>query len=250
MIELLFQPENILLLFIVIILIRTTLFFALEYFFTAHSFNRREVIVSDVVTMLVYLLIIYPSAQYVSNLVGVQGNMFNALAELPLALRFFLYLLVGDFLHYWIHRLMHMRALWRIHMWHHSPTHMSFMSGIRASFLDSTFVNLAFIFAWPILGIVNYELMIGILIFSLLLNDWMHLNIKLRLQFLEKIIITPRYHHIHHSVDVSHQNKNLAALFPLWDKLFGTYVDPDSVKGKLVFGVDTKVPQARLAVGV
>jgi sterol desaturase/sphingolipid hydroxylase (fatty acid hydroxylase superfamily) len=43
---------------------------------------------------------------------------------------------------------------------------------------------------------------------------------------------------------------NLATLFTVWDRLFGTYVDPDSVKGELSFGIGEEVPPLRLVLGV
>jgi sterol desaturase/sphingolipid hydroxylase (fatty acid hydroxylase superfamily) len=36
----------------------------------------------------------------------------------------------------------------------------------------------------------------------------------------------------------------------MWDRLFGTYVNPDEVKEPLSFGIGEKVPLVRLALGV
>jgi sterol desaturase/sphingolipid hydroxylase (fatty acid hydroxylase superfamily) len=43
---------------------------------------------------------------------------------------------------------------------------------------------------------------------------------------------------------------NLAALFTVWDRLFGTYVDPETVKEELSFGIGEEVPPLRLVLGV
>ena len=43
---------------------------------------------------------------------------------------------------------------------------------------------------------------------------------------------------------------NLAALFTVWDRLFGTYVNPDNVKEPLSFGIGEEVPAGRLVLGV
>jgi sterol desaturase/sphingolipid hydroxylase (fatty acid hydroxylase superfamily) len=37
----------------------------------------------------------------------------------------------------------------------------------------------------------------------------------------------PRWHRLHHSIDVEHMNCNFAAFFPVIDLLFGTYRAPD-----------------------
>lgn len=60
--------------------------------------------------------------------------------------------------------------------------------------------------------------------------------------------------HVHfgaHSENPAHYRSNLAALFPIWDHLFGTFVDPETVSPKdLVFGIGETVPSLRLAIGV
>jgi sterol desaturase/sphingolipid hydroxylase (fatty acid hydroxylase superfamily) len=201
--------------------------------------------------MAFYTALLFPLAQYISTAIGIEGTFLSPLSELPFFLRLALYLIVGDFLHYWIHRAMHHPYLWRIHRWHHSPDHVSWMMGYRASVFDTAFVNLGFIFAWPILGDVSAMTRIMLLVvFSLLLNDWMHLNIRLRIRFLEKIILMPRYHHIHHSNNKHLYTKNLSALLPIWDKLFGTYVDPDSVEKNMTFGLDERISTTRLIIGL
>lgn len=247
---LLIAPEKILLLFSIIFLIRFLLWTTLEHFFRMHTFNRCEVFLSDLTTMFFYMIVIFPLAQYSSNLIGIEGSFLSFLADLPLILRIILFFIIADFLHYWVHRLMHQTYLWRIHRWHHSLDHMSWMGGFRATVFDATLVNLAFIFAWPILGNISYTMIIFILLCNLLINDWMHLNVNFRLSFLEKIIITPRYHHVHHSNEKKHYMKNLSAIFPIWDKLFGTYVDPDTVDKKLMFGLDKKIKTPRLIIGL
>ncbi|MBK8742853.1 MAG: hypothetical protein IPM02_26780 [Betaproteobacteria bacterium] len=37
---------------------------------------------------------------------------------------------------------------------------------------------------------------------------------------------SPAAHRIHHSIEQPHRDRNFAALFPVWDVLFGTYVRP------------------------
>lgn len=242
---------TLLLLFLVIFAIRFTVFTLLERYYSAHPFNFKKVVVADLVSMAFYTAILFPLAQYFSTSIGIAGTFLSPLSELPFALRLIVYLIVGDFLHYWIHKAMHHPYLWRIHRWHHSPDHMSWMAGYRASVFDTAFVNLGFIFAWPILGDISTTTRIALLVvFSLLLNDWMHLNIRLRIRFLEKLIIMPRYHHIHHSTNVHHYTKNLSALFPIWDKLFGTYVDPDTVPKHMTFGLTEKISTPRLIIGL
>ncbi|MBL8512917.1 MAG: sterol desaturase family protein, partial [Betaproteobacteria bacterium] len=52
----------------------------------------------------------------------------------------------------------------------------------------------------------------------------------LRVSFgsLTGVFAGPQYHRIHHSILHQHLNKNFAAMFPVWDRLFGTQYLPAS----------------------
>ena len=41
--------------------------------------------------------------------------------------------------------------------------------------------------------------------------------------FLEKIIVTPSHHRVHHAINPEYLDKNLSQIFIFWDKLFGTF---------------------------
>lgn len=231
-------------------LLRFVLFSYIENKLYAHKFKQKEVFLPDLGSALFYMIVVFPVAMYLSNWIVTSPFSFPNIDTVSIFVRIFLYFFVADFLHYWIHRLMHLPLLWRIHMWHHSPTHMSWLAGFRASILDATVVNVAFILAWPLLGTVDHTTRLVVLLLGVLVNDWMHLNIRFRFRFLENFLITPRYHHIHHSNDQKHYTKNLAAIFPIWDKLFGTYSDPDLVKEEITFGLNKKRSRTRLVSGL
>jgi hypothetical protein len=41
--------------------------------------------------------------------------------------------------------------------------------------------------------------------------------------FLEKIIVTPSHHRVHHAINPEYIDKNYSQVFIIWDKLFGTF---------------------------
>jgi alkylglycerol monooxygenase len=41
--------------------------------------------------------------------------------------------------------------------------------------------------------------------------------------FLEKIIVTPSHHRVHHAMNAEYMDKNYGQIFIVWDKLFGTF---------------------------
>ena len=123
-------------------------------------------------------------------------------------------------------------------------------AGVRATIPQQVLVNLPYIFAFSFLDLAPWWMNLAIGAFNSFQNDWMHVNVTWRSNWLEWVVVTPRYHHIHHSDNPLHFKANLAALFTIWDRLFGTYVDPDSIKEPLTFGIGEEVPLVRLAVGV
>jgi sterol desaturase/sphingolipid hydroxylase (fatty acid hydroxylase superfamily) len=160
------------------------------------------------------------------------------------------YLVVADLGHYWIHRLMHHEYLWRIHKWHHAPDYMYWLMGVRATLPQQVLVNLPYIVAYSFLGLSPWWMVLAVGAGHVLQNDWMHLNVTWRSSWLEWLIVTPRYHHVHHSDQPEHYRANLAALFTAWDRVFGTYVNPGELRNELSFGIGERVPPVRLFLGV
>ena len=54
--------------------------------------------------------------------------------------------------------------------------------------------------------------------------------------FLEKILVTPSHHRVHHAINPEYMDKNHSQIFIIWDKLFGTFqAELDNVPA--VFGI-------------
>jgi sterol desaturase/sphingolipid hydroxylase (fatty acid hydroxylase superfamily) len=114
--------------------------------------------------------------------------------------------------------------------------------GVRGSLPQQVLVNIPYIFAQALLAVSPWWTGLAILFKNGFQNNWMHLNVRWGPRWLEWFIATPRYHHIHHSDHPAYYGANIAALFPIWDHLFGTYVDPESVPRQLAFGTNEKAP--------
>jgi hypothetical protein len=52
---------------------------------------------------------------------------------------------------------------------------------------------------------------------------WYHTRHIGKMGFLEKILVTPSHHRVHHAVNPEYMDKNLSQIFIVWDKLFGTF---------------------------
>jgi sterol desaturase/sphingolipid hydroxylase (fatty acid hydroxylase superfamily) len=65
---------------------------------------------------------------------------------------------------------------------------------------------------------------------------FIHANFGARLDWLDRVVATPRYHHFHHATEPAAIDKNFAVHLPFLDGLFGTQFLP-SQRWPLGYGV-------------
>lgn len=230
---------------------RVLVWMLVESRWRGYSFRWQRTLLGDVVTTVLLLMVTIPLADRVVYWLGVNGWLPAAwLGGLPLWCRVPLYIVLADFGHYWVHRLMHTRLVWTAHRWHHAPEHMNWLAGNRESLPDRFMVSLPYFALSPLLADAPGAVWSGLGVYATLRNDWMHLNVRWGWRWLERVFVTPRYHHVHHSADPAHYNCNVGIIFTVWDRLFGTFRDPEDTVGKIRFGIGSKVPVARLFVGL
>ncbi len=140
-------------------------------------------------------------------------------------------LILHDLWFYWSHRLEHRFApLWAFHSLHHSDPHMNCTTWARDHFLQLGWRSFFPVFTLGLIFQLDYmEAGLAALLSQIgfmLLSMFYHSAIRVELPWLEKVLVTPQVHRIHHSTDPAHFNKNFADLFPVMDILFGTYEKP------------------------
>jgi sterol desaturase/sphingolipid hydroxylase (fatty acid hydroxylase superfamily) len=236
--------------FFLLFICRAIFFMTLEIIRPARIIAYRAVLINDLTASLAYAYLIFPLAAKLSMITPGHHPFPASIAELPLPLRVILYFVLADFGHYWVHRLIHTPYLWRVHKWHHSPTYMYWLGGVRATLPQQFLVNIPYVIAYPFLDISPWWMATALGMISTIQNDWMHMNVIWRSNWLEWILVTPRYHHIHHSIDPQHYVANMSNLLTIWDRLFGTYINPDRVEANFSFGILGKENPMRLMLGV
>ena len=173
-----------------------------------------------------------------------------SLHRLPGTVKIILGLILADASLYWVHRAMHHPGLWCTHTFHHSVREIWWLSGSRTSFVHLLLFAVPQIFvAYFLLQLAPWEAGVA---FSLgvMVNIWIHTNLWVNLGPMGRIIITPNYHRIHHGAK-GLSAKNLGFLFTIWDKMFGTYVDPQSMGKEIAIGsVSTSKRLFRMIVGL
>ncbi len=142
-------------------------------------------------------------------------------------LDFFVYLLVLDFADYWMHRLQHrVGAWWALHALHHSQRQMTFWTDDRNHLLDDALRYSGFTAVALAVG-VPPDAFPWLLVVIALVQSLSHANVRLSFGPIgDRLLVSPRYHRIHHAIGLGHEGPargcNFAALFPVWDLLFGT----------------------------
>jgi len=150
-------------------------------------------------------------------------------------------ILLFDMTTYWAHRFYHeIPILWKFHSIHHSTEHMDWVSGFRAHPFDGTLIVPAIFFLFAA-GFSNEQ--VGVLaIFQIVFGLFLHANVRFRFKLFDRFIMTPEFHHWHHSNEADAIWSNYSTFLPLWDMLFGTYFMPKGDRRPQIYGVDEIVP--------
>jgi sterol desaturase/sphingolipid hydroxylase (fatty acid hydroxylase superfamily) len=145
-----------------------------------------------------------------------------------------LYLLVFDFVAYWLHRGQHRIGLWwRLHSLHHAQQQMTMWSDNRNHLLDDLLVDVLLVVAAQLIGMAPGQF-IAIVALTQLSESLQHANLRLRFGRIgERLWVSPHFHRVHHSIHSS--DHNFGVLLPWWDQLFGTanfqqQLDPTGVQ--------------------
>lgn len=154
-------------------------------------------------------------------------DLIRAIPSIPLQIVIFFVFI--DFMDYWIHRFEHYSlVLWELHKYHHSSIEFNMITGQRVHPIsDISIKRLVLAFPYAILGFPMGSFLM-LVILRAVMSNIQHAKINWDLGWVGKyILISPKAHRIHHSKAKEHYNKNLGTIFVWWDKLFGTWLEPD-----------------------
>jgi sterol desaturase/sphingolipid hydroxylase (fatty acid hydroxylase superfamily) len=182
-------------------------------------------------------------------------NTFGTRAQAPVpwpmyAVLLIVAVLIQDFLRFGSHYLLHFLApLWDVHKVHHSADYLTPITNHRSHILEELSQQaVTAISVGPLLGAAAYITSTAVTDIKLLgfeayvLLDALpfailrHSHIGLSFGPLERFLMSPKQHHLHHSVDQRHWNKNFGFFLSCWDRMAGTlaYSNP---REKLRLGI-------------
>jgi len=141
----------------------------------------------------------------------------------PLWLAITIAFIIEDFAGYWFHRMNHrINFFWNRHVIHHSSEEFNLACALRQSISDNIKFHAILFIPAALLGIPA-TLFAIISPIHLFMQFWYHTQLIDKMGFLEKILVTPSHHRVHHAINEEYLDKNLSQIFIIWDKLFGTF---------------------------
>ena len=128
-----------------------------------------------------------------------------------------------DFSGYWIHRFEHMvNYFWNRHVVHHSSEEYNLSCALRQSTSEIFSLAIFILFPLALIGI-PVEVFAIVAPIHLFAQFWYHTRLIGKMGVLEKLIVTPSHHRVHHAINPEYIDKNFSQIFIVWDKLFGTF---------------------------
>lgn len=185
-----------------------------------------------VLPLLVFLLLVIPMTELDAWLRMndiVRPNIEDLIPGLALNSigAFVIYVIVIDFVEYWLHRLQHrFHWWWALHSLHHSQRQMSFWTDDRNHLLDDVLTAAAVAMVALAIGVASSQFVL-IVVVTRMIESLSHVNARLHFGTIgDRLLVSPRYHRRHHAIGAGHEGVyrgvNFATLFPLWDMLFRT----------------------------
>jgi sterol desaturase/sphingolipid hydroxylase (fatty acid hydroxylase superfamily) len=164
---------------------------------------------------------------------------------------FLIYLIVFDFIDYWIHRGQHqINAWWQLHSLHHAQRQMTMWSDNRNHILDDLLRDTIWVGVGVLVGIAPGQF-VALVALTQLSESFQHANMKVWFGSLgERLWVSPRFHRLHHAAGIGHEfpghtmgGANFGVLLPWWDMLFRTAnferrFEPTGVRDQIEHGRD------------
>ncbi|GKT26166.1 sterol desaturase family protein [Acidovorax sp. SUPP3334] len=190
-----------------------------------------------------------------------------------------IYLVLFDFVDYWIHRGQHQFGWWwRLHSLHHSQRQMTMWSDNRNHLLDDLLRDAIVVTVAQLVGVAPGQF-VAIVALTQLSENFHHANLRLWFgRWVERLWVSPRFHRLHHAIGIGHETVvvrkvipcaaahshgyvtteavlkpatvlggcNFGVLLPVWDIIFRTAnfelrFDPTGVRDQVEAGPDGKI---------
>ena len=141
---------------------------------------------------------------------------------------FVLCFILDDFRKHWAHRAQHsLRWFWAAHVTHDSSQHYNLAVALRNP--PTVYFTQLFVFRLP-LAIIGFpiEMILFVAGIDSIYQFFTHTELVGKLpKPVEFVLTTPSHHRVHHATNPKYLDANYAAVFILWDRIFGTFIEED-----------------------
>jgi len=190
-------------------------------------------------TFLVALLVVRPSALYTLKWTAAEPFGLMHWLRLPSWAEFIAGFLLLDLSFYYWHIMNHkIPWFWRFHNVHHIDPDLDVSTGFRFHFGEVLLSTVFRIVQVSLIGLSLRTFAIYELVFQAE-TLFHHSNLRMPIHFerlLNKLIVTPRMHGIHHSQVRGEANSNFGVVFSFWDRLHRT--------------LGLNIPQSKIVIGI
>ena len=196
--------------------------------------------------VLIGVIVIMTGAALVNRSI-LPAAVTQAIDDLPYLVQVPIVILIADLGIYWTHRILHVvPAMWQIHSVYHAVEVLDWLAAIHQHPLDVIFMKAGALFPLYALGFSTEAIATYLLVYYW--QTWLvHAHVRLGSGPLRRILVSPEFHHWHHSSEAEARDRNFAGLFSFYDVLFGSAYLPKEKKPK-TFGIDHPMPSNYLAL--
>jgi sterol desaturase/sphingolipid hydroxylase (fatty acid hydroxylase superfamily) len=152
--------------------------------------------------------------------------------------------IVWEFGHFIYHYLGHkVRLFWCLHSTHHAPENMNLFVSYAHFFLEAPYADVIRTSVCILLG-VNPPLLFFIMFIDGTWGAFIHAGENIlkdgRLGFLNRFVLTPSHHRVHHAKNPLYMDTNFCNLLNIWDRVFGTF-QPERKDVPVQYGITRKM---------
>jgi len=152
--------------------------------------------------------------------------------------------IIWELAHFVYHYLGHkVRLFWCLHSTHHAPQSMNLSVTYMHFFLEAPYADVIRTSICILAG-VNPPLLFLIMAIDGTWGAFIHIGENImkdaRMGFMQKIILTPSHHRVHHARNPLYMDTNFCNLLNIWDRIFKTYQD-EKTSEKIEYGITRPV---------